>query len=1250
MTMIGSNKLVRIFVLFCVVLSYMPVAFPQGQTSGAIRGRAYEMGTNAPLVGVTIKVADRETGFERTTVTGADGSYQITTLPVGRYYIEATAKDYVSDPVDDFPIRLGQTTVVQPPPFAMRRVNAPAAVQPEKPVGTNVQGSSSSGAKDTPKNPQEQLTNTINATRSGNFDTGQLVALPLPATRTFDDLAFLTAGVSDPPEAIGRILGPGVGPGVGTSGQFSVNGLRARSNNFTIDGSDNNDPDVGVRRQGFVALVPQTPESVQEFQIATLLWDSEFGRNFGSQVNAVSKAGTNSLHGQAYGFLTDSSMNAQNAFDFLGGPSGGQDPYTRTLAGFAIGAPIIRSRTQVFSSFELQNINSSVEQHFSVPTVDQRRFFNKNFDVLELRTLLSLTGGNVLTTDTGITPVGQTAFSVYPLPNNPGGPYGKSTFTQSLPADGSGTVFSFKVTQQFTSKNSLNVRYNLTDDDRTLPSVNRAINSTIDSNTRTQDVSFSLDSALTTTIVNQARFSFGRTRLDFPEFPTSPFVFNSTTTTPATVLDLTTGVESTKNLKIGTGQIGQLTITPFSSVGVDAYTFPQSRTNNTFQYADTLSYPVRNHSLKVGADIRRLQLDSSQERVFRPAIVFGSGLATRGVLDLDPAFPVPPVPPAPFRFRFDKSGVSVIEGAQLAAAGVVSSVLQTITFGEPNPKINLRSTEYNLFLNDSWRILRNVSLDYGVRYEYNSRPRDKRIEDAISLKSLPSPSRSEFLSLFPGREAQFDSLVVFFNGAVNAYSKVLDGRNQIYQRDANNFAPHFGFAWDPRSDGRMAIRGGYGIYYDAVLGAVVSQSRNVFPNEIPFNFDPSFGSFGIRGFPNISELVFNGLLPLIKNNTRNQFGGTSGLFAPLIGGLFSQNSLAGGLAFTLPEKKLRTSYAQHWHLTVERAFFGDYLASAAYVGTKGTKLTRLNTPNGGPNVAALVPIITALKFQGQTGLLSRPAIFPNPSVIATSTQLVRDFFGVADRPEAFLGPYQLFENSANSTYHSLQLEMRKRYSHGYSLTAAYTWSRAMDDVSDVFPIAGAPLLPENYRNVKLEHANANFDMRHRFAASLIWDLPFHRNSSPGAGRILGGWQIGSVFRAHTGQPFTLNLPVDANLDGNLTDRPSTTRGLTFFDGHGSQKISSGNQPLTNFFSLGKDGFVERNSVRADSFVNVDLALSKTFKFNESQNLQFRSECFNLLNRANYGIPIRIIGAPGFGSSVDTVNAARMFQFALKYSF
>src|SRR5262249_45473103 len=150
-------------------------------------------------------------------------------------------------------------------------------------------------------------------------------------------------------------------------------------------------------------------------------------------------------------------------------------------------------------------------------------------------------------------------------------------------------------------------------------------------------------------------------------------------------------------------------------------------------------------------------------------------------------------------------------GAELAALGVPSDYFQTIATPDAgNNTIRLRFTEWNGFAQDDWRARPNLSFSFGLRYEFNSVPHeaDGKIENSFT---------NDFVSLLPGLKS------------------VLEGRTEIYDPDRNNFGPRVGFAWDPWSKGKTVVRGGYGVYYDAILGAVVSQSRNVLPNYIPFD-------------------------------------------------------------------------------------------------------------------------------------------------------------------------------------------------------------------------------------------------------------------------------------------------------------------------------------------------------------------------------------------------------------------------------
>jgi hypothetical protein len=1224
-----SESILRIAVIASLALLLCPILQPSiataQSTSGTLTGKVFDTASR-PIPDAKVTVVNENNGNARATRTDQTGAYTMPFLVPGSYTITASMTGFDGGPVR-MGIPLNWTTELRAPDITLHPTSV-LTTTPGPPPATT--GAAAQQDEITP------LISTSDATRRGNFTAKQIESLPLGGTtdmRTFDEFALLLPGVAPPPYTPG-VRGPGVGFGIGSAGEFAVNGLRARSNNFTIDGSDNNDPDVGVRRQGFVALVPQSIESIREFQISTLLWNSEMGRNIGSQVNVVSKEGSKKFHGQAYGFFTDSGLNAKNFFDYLGGASGGENPFTRTQAGFVITGPLAKDRTQFFGSYEHLTVNASSEQHFATPTLAERRFLGlPRFGVLKFSP--NAFRNQFFATRLGGTPVGRNVLSFYPEPNDPGGPYGRNTYTEVLPADGKGSIFSGKLTHRFDDRNTLYARYNFTDDNRVLPSVNRAIRSTILSNTRTQDLSLIFDRELGSKIFSQARFSYGRTRLEFSPRRDNPFIFSKDS-----IENFNTSA-GPSSLPSATGPIGELVIEPYSPVGVNAYSFPQERANNTFQFAESISWTLGRHSTKFGADIRRVQLNSLLDRNYRPQVVYGGAVLSTGTLRLNTN------PNNPFTFLPQTKG-GFLSGLQLAALGLPSSIFQTITAGPSDSTIGLRFNEYNFFFNDNWRVRSNFSIDYGLRYEYNSVPREvnNRIENALALTNLPAPGSSS---------ADTADRTAAFNASVAAYRKVLDGRNGIYDPDRNNFGPHIGFAWDPWSDGKTSVRGGYGLIYDAILGAVVSQSRSVFPTEIPVNIEPAFIQFDAFILNNPSTLVIRDRggvsipdIPLIAPNTLNRFGGSPADFVALIGELFNQNKLGGGLAFTLPEKHLRTPYAQQWHVTIERELLRDYAVSLGYVGTKGTKLTLLTTPNLGPNVTPSIQLATAFA--------NFPAGFPlPPPLVLAECRFFQDNQKCSiqpNRPEPSLGAYQIFKNAASSNYHALQFEGRSRYRHGYAFTAAYTWSHSIDDVSDVFPIAGAPILPQDSFNLRLERASSNFDVRHRFATSLIWDLPFYRNAKSGAtARWFGGWQLASIFQASTGQPFTLNLPNDANLDGNLTDRPSTTDGLVFFSGHGRQKVAmAAGRDVTNFFVLGRDGFVGRNTVRGDSFVNWDLALSKGFAFTESQRLDFRTEFFNALNRANFGLPIRTIGSPGFGSAVETVNPARIIQFALKYSF
>jgi hypothetical protein len=204
-------------------------------------------------------------------------------------------------------------------------------------------------------------------------------------------------------------------------------------------------------------------------------------------------------------------------------------------------------------------------------------------------------------------------------------------------------------------------------------------------------------------------------------------------------------------------------------------------------------------------------------------------------------------------------------------------------------------------------------------------------------------------------------------------------------------------------------------------------------------------------------------------------------------------------------------------------------------------------------------------------------------------------------------------------------------------------------VSDVFDLAGASSLPQDSLNLAGERGPANFDVRHRFAYNFIYDLP-GRNQSGALGKaLLGGWQLASLGSFQTGQPFTVNSIFDVNLDGNLTDRLNTTSGIVG-TGDRSRPLRLAADPLTLLAPIGQNGRVGRNHFRAGNVLDLNASLLKHFPWGEQRDLSFRMDVFNFINRANYGIPVRYLEAPGFGQATNTVTSARRIQFSLKFSF
>lgn len=805
-------------------------------------------------------------------------------------------------------------------------------------------------------------------------------------------------------------------------------------------------------------------------------------------------------------------MKARDTFDLNEGPARGKDPYTRWQYGATLGGPLIKQKTFLFTSFEHQDINASRESHFAVPTLAQRGLYNRG-----IAGLTTISGSRVFPASR----VGNAFFSLFPDPNNSAGPYGPGTFTESIPADASGTIFSIRLDQNvraFDRDHTLAGRYNFTDDDTILPVTGEGLFSSLRSLVRTQNLSLSFISSLSPNISNQARFSYGRTSLNFREvrdayllpseaLPNEPFLLNARLIENRSQGSANFVPNQSFSTEDITGPLGQVIVTGFSPLGVDVFNFPQGRSNNTFQYADTLVYSLGKHKLTIGFDMRRAQLNSYLERNFRPLAVFNGAANLLGNTIVAPTerdVNCNVSPPRPFFCTY-------FAGNDFVAAGAPTGFFQTLAQTRDST-IGLRFWQHDFFLADQIRIRPNLTLTLGVRYELNTVPTEVngRIESTFT---------SQEVQQFAAFEREQTEI------GVSGLEQFLAGRKKIYRRDDNNIAPHVAFAWDPLGDGKTSIRGGYGIYYDQILGAVVSQSRNVFPTFLPVNLagvsDPLTPT-GTLGFINAQQsgLVFPGTLntydqgrngPLVDFLER--LANAKGEVAVSAADNRSSSGFAGP-AFVLPAADLVTPYAQHWGLTAERQISRDLLFSVAYVGTRGVHLLRFATPNLG---LYSIPLVAQAEANGQEPVFR--GINVPPGFTSAGTEFVPGVAGppfTPGRPFPLLGSFTSIESDANSIYHGLQLQMEKRLSSEFQFTTAYTWSHTIDEVSDLFDLAGARALPRFSYDRRAERGDANFDVRHNFAYSFVWDLPIFQLD-----KILGGWQLASIGRFQTGQPYSV---------------------------------------------------------------------------------------------------------------------------------
>ncbi len=621
------------------------------------------------------------------------------------------------------------------------------------------------------------------------------------------------------------LLVPGVVPAAqGSAGSdrgdftFNVNGGREDSNSWLLDGVYNGDPKLN----GFSTAPPV--DAVREFEVLTNSADASFGRNAGSQINVVLMSGTNRVHGTAFEFLRNSVLDGQNYF---APPSLGTPKDIRNDFGGSLGGPIAKDRTFFFLDYEGQRVRDGITQETNVPTLLERNGdFSKSgasLTPIDLFTGAPFPGSII--PQSRIDPTAARIAALYPLPNlpTPG-----QDFVSSPSETDRNDHFDVRVDHNFSKTSELTFHYSFGDRAfyEPFPAPGNSLLLGYGNNVprRSQNLMLSETHILTPNLLNEARIAFNRISLEV----------NQQVLPGRTNLAVGLPVISTKARDAG---LSEISVTGYSELGQEINN-PQRDTANDYELADNLSYNHGRHLARFGADVRILQQNAFAD------------VESRGLLDF-----------------LGYTGNALAE--LLQDFPTVTAIARL-----DNPQ-HLRTHSYNFYGQDTFRARPNLTLIFGLRYEYNTPPVDPQ-----NRATLYNPATQSIVPL---------------------------GQNGIpragYNSDFLDFAPRVGIAWTPDAARRWVVRSGYGIYYDQSPLA------------------PSEGLYFSPPYFNSQLFISSQQTPLFLENP-----------FPL-----NTPNLIPSSAFEF-QRNLRTGYLQEWNVTVQRQLGASSVAELSYVGSKGTKL------------------------------------------------------------------------------------------------------------------------------------------------------------------------------------------------------------------------------------------------------------------------------------------------------------------------
>jgi hypothetical protein len=1269
---VKSHRLISKFCHFPTLLAGLALlallllpAVAGAQTNGLISGTVTDK-SGAAVVGANVSIVSTGGNLTRATVTNGDGVYVASALPPGTYNITITAKGFQKFEAKGVVLEVAQKARLDVA-LTVGAVTEEVLVSGENVAQVDTQ-SAEMGSTITGKQVQELELN----------------------GRNFTQLVTLVPGViSQSGQDEGTV-------GIAGNTMYSINGGRGQYNNWEIDGGDN--MDNGSNNS--INVYPNL-EAIAEFKVLTSNYGAQYGKNGSGTIEVETKSGTREFHGSAFYYGRNDFFNANSWQD--NGTGVPRPAYKKHDWGYTVGGPVYiphlynndKKKTFFFWSQEWrreivpgQNIAQAVPSSDEIKNGDFNDvcpvYTGASFDPNAFPACPYQSGkpGVPFANNTLPMPFSSTAnalLSLIPAANNFTGIAGNYPSGQAA-----GTpipVYVANPSLPTTWREELiRVDHNLTDNQRltfryihdTWQTVNQGplwgqYNNTFD-NTNTNFA------GPTTSFVARVTSNFSPSLLnEFVASYTDDHIFLSNVSNninlPQGSIDLNPLFANGLGNKIPAFQVGNAPSCPpppninpncninggavYGSGGfnVDTGYFPWKNANPTYTYRDNVTKIIANHTLSFGAYFAAAQKNQS------------SSVDVQGQLSF--AFTNPLSSNNPF-------------------ADLLLGNIQQYTQNQAELFFYDRYKILEPYFQDDWRVTKKLTLNLGLRWSVFGRWQEKNDKEfgfsvaAYNPNAAPplfpfNDPNSQLLNIGPG-QSQFNGIIQC-GQSKPTIAGISPGTTGCLQNKWVNPGPRLGFAYDPVGNGKWAIRGGYGIFFEHMNG-----------NEAN------------------AELLQQSASPLAANGTvSNVVGGYPGV----AGNLGPAGPPSPLTPFSIPDR-IQWPYMQQWNLGVEHELPGNVLLSVAYVGSKGTHLTRqfdLNQLTPVPNSenpyvldhlgAIAGPGANPINPQGDCNPMNSNFTFDSTGlptsaqisgtlgtsiVTVTDPHVVQNLFvacnnaGVNNYYRKFQGYGSItrVEPSANSIYNSLQIGVRRSVGD-LTLSASYTYSHSIDDSSD-----RSDALFVDPNNPSLSRGSSNFDIRHAFTLSYVYALPFFK--APGITHtLLGGWQVSGITTALSGPPFSLStgstaFPDNAGLangiGGSVTAFPDLVANPNSVTA-AQRAAYAGTFGVLNY---NPDAFAQpvgltvgnfgRNRLNLPGRLNFDFGLFKRFPIKEKYAFEFRWENFNVFNHTQLDAIGGSTSSSGTGaiaaldcyscnSQVLLLNQShnpRIMQFGLRFQF